>query len=176
MKQISTANREPVFHELANIVYDRYTDVRAHPEKIEIDAWDLSDCFYLTRKEMHNLGYDITPLNDKKTGWREAIYKEVRVICERDIGIKRHQAGIFPADRAVMAFKGQLYSVGFKNIEQLSRWGPDVIYIEKEGIVEKTGPFTEHLGIALVHSQGFYSEYAEILSQAVLNYGEIWEY
>ena len=87
------------------------------------------------------------------------------------MGIKRHEAGIFPAERAVMAFNGELYHVGFDNIQTLKHWGPDVIFIEKEGLVEKLLPFTTSLGIALVHSQGFHSEYAEMLANEVIRWG-----
>ena len=67
-----------------------------------------------------------------------------------------------------MAFQGELYSVSYDNIEVLESNGPDVIFIEKEGIVEKLIPFTTDPGIALVHSQGFYSEYAEMLANKVI--------
>lgn len=50
--------------------------------------------------------------------------------------------------------------------------GIDVIFIEKEGIVEKLTPYTTGLAIALVHSQGFYAEYAEMLADEDLS----WEY
>ena len=69
-----------------------------------------------------------------------------------------------------MAFQGQSYSVNYDNITMLGRLGVDVIFIEKEGIVEKLTPFTTGLGIALVHSQGFYAEYAEMLADESLTY------
>lgn len=160
-----------VFGILRKKVRERYYDVLDHPEKITIDRWNLSNFFYSTRKDLDEEGYDTTPLNDTNTGWRKKIYAKVRVICEKELGIKRHDAGIFPADRAVMAFQGELYSVSYESIEYLKTNGPDVIMIEKEGIVEKLVPFTTDLGIALIHSQGFYSEYAEILANEVIAYG-----
>jgi len=51
-----------------------------------------------------------------------------------------------------MEFQGQSYSVNYDNIEMLRFLGIDVMFIEKEGIVEKLTPFTTGLGIALVHS------------------------
>ena len=69
-----------------------------------------------------------------------------------------------------MAFQGQSYSVNYDNIEMLRFLGVDVIFIEKEGIVEKLTPFTTGLGIALVHSQEFYAEYAEMLADEALTY------
>jgi hypothetical protein len=47
-------------------------------------------------------GYDTSPLNDAATRWRSKIYAKVRDICEKELDIKRHEAGIFPADRAIM--------------------------------------------------------------------------
>ena len=159
-----------VFGELRIHVKDRYQDVLANPHKLEVDRWNLSNFFYITRKELDAKGFDTSPLNDVKLGWRKRIYAKVRVICEKELGIKRHKAGIFPADRAVMAFKGQSYSVNYDNINMLRHLGADVIFIEKEGIVEKLTPFTTGLGIALVHSQGFYAEYAEMLADESLTY------
>src|ERR1041385_5654690 len=134
-----------VFGELRNHVGQRYQDVLANPDKLTIDRWNLSNFFYITRKELDEKGYDTSPLNDDKTGWRKRIYAKVRVICEQELGIKRHEAGIFPADRAVMAYNGQSYSVNYDNIKALGINGVDVIFIEKEGIVEKLTPFTTGL-------------------------------
>ena len=80
-------------------------------------------------------------------------------------GIKRHNIGIFPADRAVMAFNGRSYSVSFENYKQLAHLGADVVCVEKEGFVDKEIPFTTGVGVALVQSQGFLSEYGEMLAQ-----------
>jgi hypothetical protein len=160
-----------VFRILRKKVNERYQDILKHKEKLTIDRWNLSNFFYPTRLDLENEGYDTTPLNDAKSDWRRRIYAQVRVICEKELGIKRHDAGIFPADRAVMAFQGKLYSISYDSIEYLKKNGPDVILIEKEGIVEKLVPFTTELGIALIHSQGFYSEYAEMLANEVNAWG-----
>ena len=87
------------------------------------------------------------------------------------LGVKRHHIGIFPADRAVLAFQGELYSVSFKNYEWLAELGTDVIIIEKAGLVEKLVPFTKDFGIALLHSQGFVSEYGEWLVKVAAKKG-----
>lgn len=168
LKEISSI--EIAYTVLRDIVVNRYQDVLKHPEKLKIDRWDLSDCYYPTRKVLEDKGYETSPLNDEHKGWRKKIYTKVRDICENELGVKRHEAGIFPAERAVMAFNGQLYSIGFDNLEWLRYQGPDVIFIEKAGIVEKLIPFTKDLGVALVHSQGFYSEYAEMLAEEAVGY------
>lgn len=56
-----------VFGVLKKHVNERYQDVKANPEKLEIDRWNLSNFFYVTRKELDDLGYDTTPLNDAAT-------------------------------------------------------------------------------------------------------------
>ena len=82
---------------------------------------------------------------------RQKLYQYIKDYCEEwYLNIKRHQIGISAADRAVMAYQGQTYSVSFENCKQLARRGVDIICIEKEGIVEKLGPFTKGVGIALV--------------------------
>ena len=84
-----------VFGALRTDVNQRYQDVLADSDKLTIDRWNLSNFFYVTRKELDDQGYDTTPLNDAVTGWRKKIHAKVRVICEKELGIKRHEAGIF---------------------------------------------------------------------------------
>lgn len=118
-----------VFDVLRNHVIERYKDVLDHPEKVTTDRWNLSNFFYVTRKELDDLGYDTSVLNDQILGWRKRIYAKVKVICEKELGIKRHQAGIFPADRAIMAFQGRSYSINFDNIVTLgSKWCRHYLY------------------------------------------------
>ena len=61
------------------------------------------------------------------------------VRCEGYHHVKRHKIGIFPEDRAVMAFNGRYYSVGFENLKSLMHYGTDVIVVEKAGTVLKDG-------------------------------------
>lgn len=75
-----------VFGELRIHVKQRYQDVLADSDKLTIDRWNLSNFFYVTRKELDDQGYDTTPLNDVKLGWRKKIYAKVRVICEKELG------------------------------------------------------------------------------------------
>ena len=42
-------------------------------------------------------------------------YSYIKEYCEDTLEIKRHQIGIFAADRAVMAYQGETYSVSFEN-------------------------------------------------------------
>jgi hypothetical protein len=116
----------------------------------------LSDCFYETRNRLDAMGYDTSPLNDQDK--RKKIHNMVREICEKDLGVKRHEIGIFASDRAQLAFQGHISNVNLENIPMLQDLGTHVILVEKEGIVDKLVPFTKNAGIALLQSTGFSSE------------------
>jgi hypothetical protein len=150
------------FKVLDDILHQRYIAVTQNPKLKEIDRWDLSDCFYNTRKQLDAMGYDVTKLKDK----RGDIHGHVKAWCDRR-NLKRHQIGIFAADRAVMAFAGQLYSISFENYKDLAYVGVDIVLVEKEGTVVKLVPFTTELGIAFVQSEGFVSEYGQMLADEV---------
>ena len=130
--------------------------------------WDQSDVFYNTRKMLDAKGYDVSELS--KGPKREKAYVYIKTYCDK-LGIKRHSIGIFPADRAVMAYQGKTYSIGYENHKDLARNGVDIICVEKEGIVEKLAPFTKNVGIALIQSQGFVVEYGEMLLQEARHHG-----
>lgn len=141
--------------------------VKKNPRLIKSYRWDQSDIFYNVRKMLSSKGYDVSGLVKEK---RENAVYYIKVYCEK-LGIKRHEIGIFPADRAVMAYQGETYSVGYENYKDLAMKGVDIVCVEKEGIVEKLAPFTKDVGIALVHSQGFVSEYGIMLAQEARHYG-----
>jgi hypothetical protein len=124
---------------LEKLIDARREAVRNNPDLKVTNRWDLSDCFYNTRKKLDSMGYEVSIYGDRKK--RKDITDHVKVYCDR-LGIKRHDIGIFPADRAVMAFQGRLYSVSFENYKQLAYLGVDVLCVEKEGIVDKLVPFT----------------------------------
>ncbi|HJT83414.1 MAG TPA: hypothetical protein VJ697_02935, partial [Nitrososphaeraceae archaeon] len=151
----------------------RWLAVYANPKLLtdKTHRMDQSDIFYPTRTILFRKGYDISSLDDPQKDTRKDLYSYIKDYCEDILGIKRHQIGIFAADRAVMAYNGETHSVSFENLKQLARKGTDIICIEKEGIVEKLTPFTEGVGIALVQSQGFVSEYGVMLAEEGKNTG-----
>jgi hypothetical protein len=150
------------FKVLDDILLDRYNAVNNDPQLKITNRWDLSDCFYQTRKTLDAMGYDVSNM-DKR---RKDIHNHVKDWCDRR-EIKRHDIGIFPADRAVMAFQGKLYSISFENYLSLAYQGVDVVLVEKEGTVNKLVPFTTELGIAFVQSEGFVTEYGEMLAEEI---------
>ncbi len=48
---------------------------------------------------------------------------------------------------------------------ELSLYGIDLLIIEKEGIAEQLAPFAYEKGIALLHTRGFLTDYASVLSE-----------
>ena len=149
---------------IRHLIDNRWLAVYNNPRLLtdKTHRMDQSDIFYPMRTMLYRKGYDVSSLAEREK--RQDLYSYIKDYCEDVLGIKRHQIGIFAADRAVMAFQGDTYSVSFENYKQLARQGVDIICIEKEGIVEKLVPFTEGVGIALVQSQGFVSEYGIMLA------------
>ncbi|MGI0034005.1 MAG: hypothetical protein ACRD97_12150 [Nitrososphaeraceae archaeon] len=127
---------------------------------------NLSDFFYGTRTKLDGMGYNVDNLYED----RQRIHNYVKEYCDSK-GIKRHEIGIFPADRAILAFRGGFESVGYHDIKRLAVNGPDVVCVEKMGIIQKIFPFMDKFGIAFLQSQGFIVEYGEMLAQESKKYG-----
>ncbi len=100
----------------------------------------------------------------------------IKPVCESDFKVKRHQLGIFPKDRAVMAFQGEIYSVNFDNLRNLMVRGTDIIIVEKQGTVIKLLPFTESNGIAFIQAEGFVTEYGIALGRLSIGGDECLDY
>ena len=132
------------------------------------ERWDHSDVFYQVRTKLNQLGWNTDVYNDNTEGGstrRKKFYDMIKDVCETSYNIKRHQIGIFPADRATMAFNGKYKTVTFDQLTNLMYQGTDVIVVEKFGTVVKMVPFTKDNGIAFIESQGFVSEYGTALAR-----------
>lgn len=132
------------------------------------NRWDHSDVFYAIRTHLNRLGWDTSVYTDSVVGGsrrRKELYSMIQDVCEHHFGVKRHQIGIYPADRATMAFNGKYYTVDFDGIINLMSRGTDIIVVEKFGTVVKMIPFTQNNGIAFIESQGFVSEYGIALAR-----------
>jgi hypothetical protein len=132
------------------------------------NRWDHSDVFYAIRTHLNRLGWDTSVYTDSVIGGskrRKELYAMIQDVCENYYGVKRHQIGIYPADRATMAFNGKYYTVDFDSIRNLMWIGTDIIVVEKFGTVVKMIPFTQSDGIAFIESQGFVSEYGIALAR-----------
>ena len=70
-----------------------------------------------------------------------------------------------------MAFNGEIYNINYENFESLAELGTDIIFTEKEGLVNTLVPFTTNMGIALVQSGGWSSEYTKFLIEVAQGLG-----
>jgi hypothetical protein len=147
---------------------ERARAVRKDKTLIQRARQDLSHQFYVTRKRLDADGYDVGSLNDSR---RKVLHAEVKAYCDKVLHVKRHQIGIFAADRAQFAFRGKTHNVNLESITKLQNLGTDIILVEKESAVEQFVPFTTDTGIALLQSQGFLSEYTEILAKKASGLG-----
>ena len=139
------------------ILEERKEAVFQNPDLIVTTRWDLSDVFYKLRHDLDQMGYDTTPLMKR----RHDLNNQVKEICEKHLGVKRHEIGIFAGDRAQLLFKGETYNVNMENIDVSLEYGTDIIVIENEGIIEKLKPFIgDGSGFAILQSSGFLTEYA----------------
>jgi hypothetical protein len=136
----------------------------------QIERWDHSDVFYAARTWLNQHGWDTSVYNDTTAGGanrRKELYDMIKPVCEDFYHVKRHQIGIYPDDRAVMAYNGAMYAASFHNLTNLMHTGTDVIVVEKQGTVIKMMPFTVNTGVAFIQSRGFVSEYGIALARLV---------
>ena len=132
------------------------------------NRWDHSDVFYQIRTHLNRLGWDTSVYTDAVLGGskrRKELYSMIPNVCENYLGVKRHQIGIYPADRATIAFNGKYHTIDFDGIRNLMYIGTDIIVVEKFGTVVKLIPFTQNNGIAFIESQRFVSEYGIALAR-----------
>ena len=162
--------KEMDLHMIKYITGLRKQAVERNPNLITIEPNDHSDIFYDARTHLNKLGYDTSVYNDNVAGGsdrRKDFYSKIKDVCENYHHVKRHQIGIFPEDRAVMAYAGRYHSAGFEDIKHLMHLGTDVMVVEKQGTVLKMVPFTRNRGIAFIQSQGFVSEYGNRISTII---------
>jgi hypothetical protein len=92
--------------------------------------------------------------------------------CEKLEGSpKREQLGIFASPRATMYVNGQWYRVDIDSIPDVAGKGTDVIFIEKQGIVEIIRHLADDYGFAFVNTQGHFAEYPRNLVPEITKQG-----
>ena len=100
-----------------------------------------------------------------------AYFKTVlRKICHK-YGKKRSEIGVVTGARAEMYFNGRWESVSFDAIGELAHKGTDIVFIEKEGIIDELKEHADKYGIAMVNSRGYLVEYAHDLMHAAKSSG-----
>jgi hypothetical protein len=155
-------------HIIKFVVGNRKSAIEENPSLFQTEPWDHSDVFYAARTWLNQHDWDTSIYNDNTTGGaqrRKDFYDMIKSVCEDFYHVKRHQIGIYPEDRAVMAYRGVLYAVSFDNLQNLMYNGTDVVGVEKQGTVIKMVPFTRNNGVAFIQSQGFVSEYGVALAR-----------
>src|SRR5438128_1427755 len=97
------------------VIGERKEAVEANPNLLKTERWDQSDIFYAVRTRYHQQGYDVSRF-DKDSERRKKLHAMIQPICENFYKVKRHKIGIFPKDRAIMAFQGRTLAVNFDNL------------------------------------------------------------
>jgi hypothetical protein len=118
------------------------------------------------------LWYLMLPLMEKfhidvSREWFKSLIKK---ICDSR-GVKRSDIGITTGARAELYFNGGWDSVSFDVIDDLARKGTDIVFIEKQGIIDELVEHADKYGVALVNSRGYLTEYAHDLISAAQRSG-----
>ena len=117
--------------------------------------------WYLNLPAMEKLNIHVT---------REYFKSLLRKICDK-YGKKRSEIGIITGARAELYFDGRWESVSFDAIEELAQKGTDIVFIEKEGIIDELKLHADKYGVAMVNSRGYLTEYAHDLIEAAQDSG-----
>ncbi|HET6730380.1 MAG TPA: hypothetical protein VFH04_02145 [Nitrososphaeraceae archaeon] len=94
----------------------------------------------------------------------------LRKICDK-FGRKRSEIGVITGARAELYFDGRWRSVSFDAIGELAQNGTDIVFIEKEGIIDELKPHADKYGVAMVNTRGYLVEYAHDLMAAAIESG-----
>ncbi|MGI0044526.1 MAG: hypothetical protein ACRD47_12535, partial [Nitrososphaeraceae archaeon] len=117
--------------------------------------------WYLLLPVMEKYNIDVT---------RKHFKTLLKNICDK-FGKKRSEIGVITGARAEMYFDGRWESVSFDAIEELAQKGTDIVFIEKEGIIDELKEHADKYGIAMVNSRGYLVEYAHDLMNAAKSSG-----
>jgi predicted flap endonuclease-1-like 5' DNA nuclease len=127
--------------------------------------------------ERHNLStvwYRALPLweeHSTQVPQRKSFTSKIQKVCEERFDSTREEMGIYAKPRATMYFKGQRTPVSFSKIEELADNGTDIIFIEKDDVVDLLTEYADKYGIALVDTQGFFTDYGKKLVAAAAESG-----
>lgn len=113
-------------HMVKFIVGKRKKTIEVDPSLFQVERWDHSDVFYTVRTWLNQHGWDTSVYNDNTAGGanrRKDFYDMIKEVCENYYHVKRHQIGIFPEDRAVLAYGVRMYAASFNNLRSLMGTG-----------------------------------------------------
>ena len=117
------------------------------------------------RRSQSTVWYLSLPLFEQykvKLPKRKSFTGQIKKVCEK-LGVTREELGIFAKARATMYFNGVQTAVSYDKINDLAKNGTDIIFIEKEAIVEVLCQYADKHGIALVDTEGFFTDYGRDL-------------
>jgi hypothetical protein len=183
------AYKIPTYHGTAHRATIRYD----HPVR-EKSAQDFLNDFLIKRKSQidrnpslktrdritqRGVWYRIRPIMisegfEPKENWgttAQYIASIIKKRCEKLFGLKREDLGIIASSRATMYYMGSHKPVNIDNFLDLARLGVAIIIIEKEGIADLLYTFADKYGVALVHTQGRFTEDGKDLIEAAKEYG-----
>ena len=123
-------------------------------------------------KSADTLWYLMLPLMERfhidvSRDWFKTLIKK---ICDIR-GVKRSDIGITTGARAELYFNGGWWSVSFDAIGGLATKGTDLVFIEKQGIIDELVTHADKYGVSLVNSRGYLTEYAHDLMEAAKESG-----
>jgi hypothetical protein len=101
-------------HMVKFVIGKRKEAIESDSSLFQTERWDHSDVFYAARTWLNQHGWDTSVYNDNTTGGarrRKDLYDMIKPVCEDFYHVKRHQIGIYPEDRAMMAYGGVTYAV-----------------------------------------------------------------
>lgn len=153
---------------LDDFLRKRLGEIRANPSLKTKDRITQRGVWYRTRPVMIADGFE------PKKNWgttAEYIASIIKKRCKELFGLTREDLGIIASSRATMYYNGNHYPVNIDNFRGLAQNGVAIIVIEKEGIADLLYQFADKYGVALVHTQGRFTEDGKELIEAVKEYG-----
>jgi hypothetical protein len=162
---------------LDELLQRRWNDVRRNPKILDryssdYDPWTQSTVWYHLREEYLlpiERDHGVVMIKDNT---RKDVTAMISERCEKLKGSPtREQLGIFASPRATMYVNGRWFRVDIDDIPELAGKGTDVIFIEKQGVVEIIKDLADIYGIAFVNTQGHFADYPRDLVPEIIENG-----
>jgi hypothetical protein len=153
---------------LDDFLIKRKSEIYRNPALKTKDRITQRGVWYRIRPIMISEGFE------PKENWgttAKYISSKIKERCEKLFRLKREDLGIIASSRATMYYNGSHNPVNIDNFRDLARQGVAIIIIEKEGIADLLYTFADKYGVALVHTQGRFTEDGKDLIEAAKEYG-----
>jgi hypothetical protein len=153
---------------LDDFLIKRKSQIDRNPSSKTKDRITQRGAWYRIRPIMISEGFE------PKENWgttAKYIASKIKERCEKLFRLKREDLGIIASSRATMYYNRSHNPVNIDNFRDLARRGVAIIIIEKEGIADLLYTFADRYGVALVHTQGRFTEDGKDLIEAAKEYG-----